>query len=279
MMRIDAHHHFWTIGRYGMPWLAGDALKPIIKTFAPDDLRPHLQSQRIDKTILVQTISSVDETRWFCQLSEQHDFIAGVVGWVGLTSRDVGSRLDELTQSPRLVGIRHQVHDEPDGNWLLRDDVRAGLRALEARGLVYDLLIKPPHLDAAAKVAASMPSLKFVVDHIAKPRIAEQGWDDWAGPISALASHENVSCKLSGMITEAHWDRWTPADLKPYIDHVINAFGVERVLFGSDWPVCNLAGGYDDVVEALRRNIAELSPGEQRKIFGENAARIYGIKP
>lgn len=259
-----------------MPWMVGEVLKPITRTFTPDDLRPHVQKHQIDRTVLVQTISSVDETRWFLELAEQTDFIGAVVGWVDLCDPAVGDMLDEISD-PRLVGIRHQVHDEPDVNWLLRDDVQRGIAQVGQRGLVYDLLIKPPHLEPSLSTVQALDSVSFVIDHIAKPEIATGGWDHWASGLKALAECPNVTCKISGMTTEADWANWTPDDLKRYSDHVIESFGIDRVMYGSDWPVCELAGTYDGVIEALQTNTASLSDNEQAKLFGANAARVYGL--
>ncbi len=280
-MRIDSHHHFWTVGRYDMPWMVGDVLKPILKTYTQDNLRPYVEKHEIDRTVLVQTISSVPETQWFLQLAEQTDFIGGVVGWVDLTDPGVGDTIDEIN-GPRLVGIRHQVHDEEDVNWLLREDVQRGIAAVGHRGLVYDLLLKPPHLAPSLKTVRALDSVSFVIDHIAKPAITSGGggggWDDWAGGIKALADCPNVACKISGMTTEADWANWTPGDLKRYSDHVIESFGIDRVMYGSDWPVCELAGTYDQVIEALETNTASLSADEKLKLFGANAARLYGLE-
>jgi L-fuconolactonase len=276
-VRIDAHHHFWKIGRYEYPWLVPD-LKAIYRDFGAGDLQPELARSGIDRTVLVQTISSLEETKWFLALSCQHSFIAGVVGWVDLRDPAVGDTLDELLATNRLVGIRHQVHDEPDANWLLNADVQRGLRELTRRGVPYDLLVRPPHLAASLQIAREHPNLSLVVDHIAKPRIAQGGWDDWAGGLAALAQCPNVWCKLSGMITEADWANWRPADLKPYVEHVVACFGVERVLFGSDWPVCLLAGSYDRVLAALESCLADLNPTEREKVFGTNAVDVYRLK-
>jgi len=276
-MRIDAHHHFWKLGRYDYSWLGPD-LKAIYRDFGPDDLAPLLARHRIDRTVLVQTISSLDETKWFLSLTRQYAFIAGVVGWVDLKDPRVGDTLDELLASRGLVGIRHQVHDEPDVNWLLRPDVQRGLGELARRGLPYDLLIRPPHLAASLQVARNFSSMPLVVDHSAKPRIAQGGWADWAGGLAALAQCPNVWCKLSGLITEANWASWQPTDLKPYLDHVLATFGPERVLFGSDWPVCLLAGSYDRVVAALETGLSHLSATEREMIFGANAVRLYQLK-
>ena len=274
---IDAHHHFWQPGRYDYVWMGPD-LPALHRDFGPDDLRPILSIHDIDGTVLVQTISSDDETRWFLELANQHAFIAGVVGWVDLTDRRVGERLDELGDSPKFVGVRHQVHDEPDPDWLARDDVQRGLSELAHRSLTYDLLIRPEHLAVSRRVVERFPDLRFVVDHIAKPAIARHDWDNWAAGIAALAACPNVACKLSGMITEADWTNWQPADLAPYIRHVIEHFGADRVMFGSDWPVCLLAGTYDRVVDALAANLDELSDHQRQAVFGNSAAAWYDLK-
>lgn len=274
---IDAHHHFWQLDRYDYVWMSPD-LQALYRDFGPDDLQPILSSHNVNKSILVQTLSSDDETRWFLELANQYDFIAGVVGWVDLTDPRVGERLDELNHSPKFVGVRHQVHDEPDVDWLVRDDVQRGLRELERRSIAYDLLIRPQHLDVSRCVAERFSDLRFVVDHIAKPAIAKHGWDDWAAGIAALAKCPNVACKLSGMITEADWAHWQPADLAPYIQHIVEHFGTDRVMFGSDWPVCLLAGTYDQVVDGLTANLDKLSDHERDDIFGNSATAWYDLK-
>jgi L-fuconolactonase len=274
---IDAHHHFWQLSKYDYVWMSPD-LGALYRDFGPEDLRPLLKNQDIDRTVLVQTISSDDETSWFLELADQYEFIAGVVGWVDLTDPQVGKRLDELKDSPKFVGIRHQVHDEPDPDWLIRDDVQRGLSELARRSIPYDLLIRPQHLSVSRRVVEEFPELRFVVDHIAKPAIASRGWDDWATGIAALAVYPNVACKLSGMITEADWERCQPADLAPYIRHVIEQFGTDRVMFGSDWPVCLLADTYDKVVEGLTANLDQLSNHERQAVFGKTAAAWYGLK-
>ncbi len=275
-MRIDAHHHFWQLDRFRYPWMTPD-LEPLLRDYGPADLQPLLAAHHVDRSVLVQTISSLDETRWFLQLSERHEFIAGVVGWVDLTDPALDQMLDELAPHPKFVGVRHQVHDEPDDRWLLRDDVLRGLAQLAARSIPYDLLLRPRHIPAAIEVALALPELSLVVDHIAKPAIAHRGWDDWAKPFAKLAKHPNVTCKLSGMITEADWQQWQPGDLRPYVDHALSCFGAERLMFGSDWPVCLLAGGYGRVVAALEENLAGLSDAERADVFGGTAVRVYGL--
>lgn len=276
-MRVDAHHHFWQIGKYDYSWM-GPELNVLRRDYGPEDLHPLLARNGIERSVLVQTISSVDETRWFLELADQHAFIAGVVGWVDLTDPNVGETLDELAAHPKLVGIRHQVHDEPDDGWLRWEGVQRGLAELARRSIPYDLLIRPQHLAVSLNVAQRFAELTFIVDHMAKPKIAARGWDDWADGIAALATCPNAACKLSGMITEADWQTWSPADLAPYVRHVIEQFGTERVMFGSDWPVCLLAGSYDQVVEALVENLSDLSEAERENVFGNNAARWYRLE-
>jgi L-fuconolactonase len=276
-MKIDAHQHFWQIGKYDYVWMSPD-MGVLYDSFGPAQQKTNLKECGIDKSVIVQTISSVDETRWFLQLAKENDFIAGVVGWVDLKSPCVGEILDELTDNEKLVGIRHQVHDEPDANWLLRDDVMNGLAALSRRAIPYDLLIRPVHLDVSLTIAQKFPDLPLVIDHIAKPCIAKNQWNDWANGMAALSGCDNVFCKLSGMITEADWTTWKPGDLKPYMDYLIEKFGPERCMFGSDWPVCLLAGSYKKVFEAFNENIMELSPSEKSELLGGAAARFYNLE-
>jgi len=261
--------------------MVGDALDPIRRPFTPADLAPELAAQGISGTVLVQTISSLDETREFLGLANKWDFIWGVVGWVDLTSERAGDDLDALMSGPggdRLAGIRHQVHDESDPEWLRRADVRRGLAAVQARGLRYDLLVRARELPAAADTVAALPDLQFVLDHIAKPRIADGQDVAWREHMPALAALPNVAVKLSGMVTEADWASWTPADLRPFVESVVGWFGVERLMFGSDWPVCLLAASYGAVVRGLAEALGTLSKGDEAGIFGLNAGRVYGLR-
>lgn len=277
---IDAHQHFWwdpSIEDY--PWMSG-SLAPIRRTFGPGDLAPLLAASAIDHTVLVQTRSSLQETRAFLGLATQTEFIAGVVGWVDLTDPEIERTLLALRQGiggQYLVGIRHQVHDEPDPDWLLREDVLRGLQAVHESDLAYDLLVRRRELPAALLVAGRFPTMRLVIDHIAKPAISTGEIDDWASALSPFSKRENVYCKLSGMVTEADWSGWTPADLAPYVDEVRRIFGDERLMFGSDWPVCLLAARYTDVVESVHSLIRELPLVAQRGILGANAVRFYRL--
>jgi L-fuconolactonase len=252
--RIDAHHHFWDPARYPYPWMDGDAMSPVRRAFTADDLRGVLAEERIDGTVLVQTLSSLPETREFLDLAAATDFVHGVVGWVDLTSPSVADDLDALLDGPVgrwLVGIRHQVHDEPDPDWLTRADVRRGLAAVQARGLVYDLLVRARELPAAVDTVQNLPGLQFVLDHIAKPRIADGRDDPWA--------------------------TWSPGDLRPFVSQVVGWFGVGRIMFGSDWPVCLLAGSYHAVLDGLTDALPAMSPAELDQLLGLNALRAYQL--
>jgi L-fuconolactonase len=279
-LRIDAHQHFWDPARFHYPWMEGAALDAVRRPFTPADLAPALSANGIDGTVLGQTLSDVTETRVFLDTARDTDFVRGVVGWVDLVDPAVGDTLDELaeTYGNLLVGIRHQVHDEPDPDWLRRGEVRRGLRAVEARGLCYDVLVRTRELPAATATVAALPGLAFVLDHIAKPRIAE-GWDEpWSAAIADLAALPNVHVKLSGMVTEADWGSWNADTLAPFVERVLDLFGIDRVMFGSDWPVCLLAAsGYDEVIGALSAVLNRLSEAERDKVFGGTACTFYGI--
>jgi L-fuconolactonase len=279
-LRIDAHHHFWDPARYSYPWMAGDAMAPARRAFTPDDLRGPLGEERIDGTVLVQTLSSPQETREFLHVAAATGFVQGVVGWVDLTSPGVGDELDALLGGPDgrwLVGLRHQVHDEPDPDWLARADVRRGLAAVQARGLAYDLLVRARELPAAVDTVRAFPGLRFVLDHIAKPRIADGRDDPWSQRMPALAAQPNVTVKLSGMVTEADWATWTARDLRPFVGDVVEWFGAGRLVFGSDWPVCLLAGSYHAVLGGLIDALPALSPAELDQVLGLNAQRVYQL--
>lgn len=276
---IDAHHHFWDPEKGDYPWMTGPVL-PIRRVFAPDDMRPLLGPVGVAKTILVQTWSSLDESYAFLALADETDFIAGVVAWADLTSPHVGAHLDALLAAKGgkwLVGIRHQVHDEPDAQWLCRADVRRGLAEVGARGLVYDLLIRPRELPAALETVRALPGLRFVIDHIAKPEIATGGFAPWAALMQPFGAEANVWCKLSGMVTEADWATWTAADIAPYIAECLRVFGPSRCLMGSDWPVSLLAADYQRTVRLVRNAIAQLPDADQRAILWESAATAYHL--
>ncbi len=281
-MIVDAHHHFWNPARRDYPWM-GDEVAAIGRPFGPDDLRPLLTANGVDKTVLVQTVSSLEETREFLATAATADFVAGVVGWVDLTDPSVSDTIAGLKRGPEgrfLVGLRHQVHDESDAQWLLRPDVVRGVQAIGEAGLVYDLLVRTRELPAALRLVRQMPDVRFVIDHMAKPRIIAGPRDiEWERAMSPFSDCVNVSCKLSGLVTEARWDGWTPEDLAPYVARALEWFGVQRCMFGSDWPVCLLAASYEQVVQSLQFAISGLGPAERDAVLGGNAIRIYGLAP
>ncbi len=259
----------------------GDDLAAIRHRFGPEELAPLLATEGVDRTVLVQTVSSLDETREFLATAESTDFVAGVVGWVDLADPSVGDTLAGLRSGgggSYLVGIRHQVHDEPDPRWLLRSDVQRGVHAVGDLGLVYDLLVRTRELPAAVEVARRFPDMRFVLDHIGKPRIAAGPRDsEWERDMAPLADCANVYCKLSGMVTEARWSDWTPDDLQPYISRALDWFGADRCMFGSDWPVCLLAADYGRVIRALKLAINDLDSDAKDAVLGVNAARVYRL--
>lgn len=279
-MRIDAHHHLFDQTARAYTWMDGPWADPIRKTFGPDDLRAAIEPHRIDATIAVQAVGTLEETRALLAHAAAEPEIAGVVGWVDLTAGDIAYELASLRAAPggeHLVGIRHQVHDEPDPEWLLRDDVLGGLAAVAEAGLVYDLLVRPRELPAAERAVAALPQLSFVVDHLAKPEIAAGGWEPWASGLAGVARHPHVACKVSGLVTEAAWRSWSAERLRPYVAHALDVLGEDRLLFGSDWPVCLLAATYDEVVTAAETVLRGVTTAVRQKIFGTNAGRIYGL--
>jgi L-fuconolactonase len=270
-MIVDAHHHFWDPTRQEYPWM-GEEMAAIRRPFGPGELRPLLEDNGVDRTVLVQTLSSLDETREFLDTAATSEFVAGVVGWVDLTSPNVADTIASLV-SDLLVGIRHQVHDEPDPAWLLRDDVQRGIADVGEAGLVYDLLVRTRELPAALQTVRRQKDVSFVIDHAAKPHIAGGSWDaEWERGLAPFSDEANVTCKLSGLVTEADWKSWTPEQLEPYVKRVVGWFGPERCMFGSDWPVCLLAASYDQVWDSMQQII-----GLNDLVFGETARRVYGL--
>ena len=280
MTVIDAHHHVWDLAVRDQPWISGAAMAAIRRSFTLDDLRPHAAAAGVTATVVVQTVTVADETPELLALAAADPLVAGVVGWTDLTSPAVAAELDRLAAGPgggRLAGIRHQVQSEPDPDWLRRPDVIRGLRAVEAAGLCYDLLVLPHQLPAAVHAAAAVPGLTMVLDHAAKPRI---GGDltGWTAALRDLAALPNTVCKLSGLVTEAPPGAG-PAAFAEVADVVLSAFGADRVMFGSDWPVCLLVSDYVWVTALARSLTSGLSPGEQAAVFGETAARAYRLGP
>ncbi|MDI3420047.1 amidohydrolase family protein [Streptomyces luteolus] len=277
---IDAHHHVWDLSVRDQDWISGPQLAPIRRNFDLDDLAPEARAAGVTATVLVQTVTVPEETPELLALAARSELVAGVVGWTDLTAPDVPDELARLRQLPggeRLVGIRHQVQGEPDPEWLLRADVHRGLSAVAAAGLAYDLVVLPHQLEACARAAAAHPRLTFVLDHLGKPPIASGERAPWAARLRALAALPNTVAKLSGLVTEADWTRWTPDTLRPYVDTALDAFGPDRLLFGSDWPVCTLAATYGQVINITRELTAGLSDSERAGLFSGTAARVYRL--
>lgn len=277
-MIIDAHQHFWQLDlpfEYG--WLHTDQHKPICRSYLPADLAPHLKQCGIDKSIFVQTQHNLEENRWVLQLAAENDFIAGVVGWVDLSSADCEQQLEEFLEHPKFVGIRHVVQDEPDEDFIIRPNVIRGLKILEKHQVPYDLLFYTQHLRHAVQLGRELPDLPMVIDHLAKPKIREGVTAGWDKDLKAAAEFPNIHCKLSGMVTEADWQNWKPSHLKPYVETALEAFGADRCMYGSDWPVCELAATYEQVYSALVDMLGPLSDTERERILGGTAREFYRL--
>lgn len=273
-MRIDAHQHFWQYDALEYPWIENHW--PIRKDFLPPDLAPLLRQANCAATIAVQARQCLQETNWLLSLADEHPFIAGVVGWVDLKSPEVADQLARVRHR-KLVGVRHVVQDEPDDRFLLQPAFVRGVSELRQFNLTYDLLVYPRQLPAAIELVDKLPEQRFVLDHIAKPPIRDRRLDPWQEQIRLLAQSPNVFCKVSGMVTEADWTGWKPEDFRPYLDVVFEAFGTERVMFGSDWPVCLLASDYPGVLNITTDYVNDLPIADQEKFYGGTAARCYGL--
>ena len=275
-MDIDSHQHFWQYNPAEHTWMTAE-MPGLKRDLLPPQLKPLMDANGIDGTVAVQARQSLAETEWLLALAAQYPFILGVVGWVDLQSPSVGEQLRRFAANPRLVGVRHVVQDEPDDQFLLRPAFLRGLEALGAFDLAYDLLLFPRHLPAAAQVVQRFPNQRFVLDHIAKPFIKAGRLAPWDEDLRALARFDNVTCKVSGMVTEAAWNQWTPEDFKPYLDVVFDAFGTSRLMFGSDWPVCTLAAHYHEVVDLVRDYLQALPSDATARVMGQNAIDAYRL--
>ncbi|MEM0991616.1 MAG: amidohydrolase family protein [Bacteroidota bacterium] len=275
-MQIDAHQHFWSYDPQKHAWI-DDSMAKLKRDFLPDDLWQIYQANGIDGCVAVQADQSEAETDFLLQLAAQHDFIKGVVGWVDLRADTVEERLAHYAQFPKLKGFRHVVQDEPDPNFMLRTDFQRGISLLQPYQFTYDILIFPTQLEAAIKTVRQFPAQQFVLDHIAKPYIKKGEIEVWRDHIQELANHPNVYCKISGMVTEADWNKWTYEDFVPYLDVVFHAFGTARILFGSDWPVCLLGGSYQTVKSIVDQYVSQYNDDVQASIFGANAAKFYRL--
>lgn len=272
---IDAHQHFWRLDRGDYGWLTSD-LAPIYRDFSPEDLTPLLSKAGVDGTILVQAAASEAETHFLLDIARQTDFVKGVVGWIDMDADDAPERVRMLAKDTNLVGLRPMIHDIADSEWMLKPALAPVFEAMVKTGLTFDALVRPQHLATLHTFTQRYDTLPIVIDHVAKPDIANGDSERWADGMASLASDSHAWCKLSGMATEAS-SGWTTDDLRPYVNHVLSSFGPERVIWGSDWPVLNLNGDYASWRAATLELLAELSPDEHAAVLGSNAEKFYGL--
>jgi L-fuconolactonase len=273
---IDAHHHLWKYSAEQYPWITGD-MELLQRDFLVDDLKKVVHQAGITGVVTVQARQTLEETEWLLALAGQNDFMRGVVGWVPLAEEDVHYRLEQFSQFPKLKAVRHVLHDEADDLFMLRNDFNRGIAHLKEFNLAYDLLIFERHLPQTIEFVDRHPHQIFVLDHIAKPLIRDGALSPWKASILKLAEHNNVYCKLSGMVTEADWTNWREKDLQPYFDIVIEAFGPERLMFGSDWPVVLVASSYQRWIQTVQHAVSALSENEQAQILGRAAKLVYRL--
>lgn len=276
-MRIDAHQHFWRYKPEDYGWI-DHSMSALRRDFLPADLKPELARAGFDGSVAVQACHTLEETRWLLELADREPWIVGVVGWVDLRSPEVRKQLSELAQNPKLLGIRHVIQSEPDDRFLLQPDFLRGISALEEFGLTYDILIYARHLPVAAEFVARFPKQRFVLDHLAKPLIKTRQLKPWERDIRALAKFPNVMCKLSGLVTEADWQKWKPEDITPYLDVAFDAFGPERLMIGSDWPVCAVAASYTRVMELIINYLDRFPSAARDAVLGGNAQRFWKLQ-
>lgn len=277
-MRVDAHQHFWKPERGDYGWLSPDN-EVLFRDYLPEDLTHHLNQHNIDKTVLVQAAPTPEETDFLLDLFGDHDFIGGVVGWLDMASEDFTKQFARFKGRDGFVGLRPMLQDLEDDRWILRPQVMENLEHLVGLNFPFDILIYPRHLPVIREVLQRLPTLRGVVNHLAKPPIAEATLEPWKTHLAQVAEYDSIYCKLSGMITEADLENWTPADLKPYVHHAVDVFGTDRLMFGSDWPVCRRAGSYSDVIYALETSLPPgLNQSEQEQIFGNNASEFYRLE-
>jgi L-fuconolactonase len=276
-MHIDAHQHFWIYNPDKFGWI-DDSMAAIRRDFLPEHLSPELTSHGFHGSVVVQTRQTLEETRWLLELAEHAPTILGVVGWVDLCSPNVRSQLSEFAGNPGLVGIRHIVQSEPDDRFLLQPDFLRGISLLEEFDLAYDILIYTRHLPVAGEFVERFPRHRFVLDHLAKPPIRSGEIDSWAAGIRRLAAFPNVFCKLSGLVTEADWQRWTPKEITPYLDVAFETFGPSRLMIGSDWPVCLVAASYARAIEVVKDYLNRYTPAVRESVLGGNAQRFWRLR-
>ena len=279
-MRLDAHQHYWKYSAEQYEWIS-EEMGALKRDFLPADLRPLLEREGFEGSIAVQARQDVEETEWLLHLAAENEFIKGVVGWVDLCAADVEADLERLTREskqPKLVGVRHVLQGEPDDEFMLRADFKRGIGKLAEHGLTYDLLLYPRHLPVAVRLVREFPEQPFVLDHIAKPLIAEGLVEPWDRDIRELAKFRNVWCKVSGMVTEAKWKGWKAEDFRPYLDVVFEAFGPERVMIGSDWPVCTVSGDYGATMGIVKEYVEQMEPEDREDVLGGNCGLFYKVE-
>jgi len=276
-IRIDSHQHFWKYDPREYGWIE-ERMGALRRDFLPADLEPQLKASGFDACVAVQARQTLEETAWLLALAERTPFVVGVVGWVDLCSADVRAQLQRLGKRSKLVGVRHIVQGEPDDRFLLRPDFGRGIALLEEFGLAYDILIYPRHLAVAAEFVNRFPRQRFVLDHLAKPEIARGEIRGWSRDMRALAAAPNVHAKLSGLVTEADWNRWTPAQIRPYLDVAFECFGPGRLMIGSDWPVCTLAGDYGGVMGVVTEYLNDRPAAEREAVRGGNAREFWNLE-
>ena len=283
-IRIDSHQHFWQYNKQEFDWL-DVSMAPLQRDFLPTDLKPSLETQKMDGCVAVQARQTYEETLWLLSLADQYPWIKGVVGWIDLRANDLADQLNELEKYTALKGFRHVLQGEAEPEFMLAKDFLAGLQMIAERGYCYDILVTQDQLPEVIKLVNRLPIMPLVIDHLAKPLIKEgrhsmsgkTAWHDWCHHMDSLSQLEHVHCKLSGMVTEADWQSWTAEQLFPYFEKVIDCFGPERVMFGSDWPVCQVAASYQQVVSLTECALEALCPESKNQIMGSNASKFYSL--
>jgi len=276
-MIIDSHHHLWKYNAEDYGWM-DDSMAILRQDYFPEDLEVHLPEAGVTGTIVVQARQKLEETRWLLDLAERNNFIKGVVGWVDLRSENLDEQMEEFAGDLKMVGVRHVVHDEPDDDFILRPAFIRGIEKLSKYNLTYDLLLFSKHIEKAVELASMFPDQKFVLDHISKPFIRAGIMDPWREDLESLAAQPNVWCKISGMVTEADLKNWKYDDFVPYLDVVVEAFGRDRIMIGSDWPVCLLAGEYKKIIDIPRRYFEDHDPECKERVYHKNCIEFYNLQ-
>jgi L-fuconolactonase len=276
-LRIDSHQHFWRYNSAEYGWI-DDSMAALRRDFLPADLRREMPRAAMDACVAVQARQTLEETRWLLELADAHPFVAGVIGWVDLQADDAAEQLERFVDHPKFVGVRHIVQAEGDDRFMLRPRFSRGISLLEDRDLTYDILIYPKHLPVAAELVSRFPRQRFVLDHLAKPDVRSGELREWEKGIRELAAYPFVFCKLSGLVTEADWNRWRTDDIRPYLDVAFDSFGAHRLLVGSDWPVCTVAADYARVMSVVDEYIAGRPAGDRDAVMGGNASRLWRLR-